>query len=159
VHRDECQNVGGEVGYQQNFGGKEGIGSAGYIITGLTADLGNFNGLDLQSPTSLDGIEFGIVSATLGALNGGLTGQAQIRDTLVLTLTGVSGFTENQIGSVSFLYGTAPDDSIPGTPCTTCGGGGGGQGGEVPEPASLAALGTALVAFVGLAAVRRRRWI
>jgi hypothetical protein len=119
-------------------------------------DLGNFNGLDLESPTSLDGIEFGIISATVGALNGGLTGQAQIQDTLVLTLTGVSGFTENQIGSVSFLYGTTPEDTIPGSTCKDCGGG--GHQTEGPEPASLVLLGSALASF-GLLGWRRRRQV
>jgi hypothetical protein len=129
-------NVGGEWGYQQSFGGKEAIGSAGYITTGLAGNLGNFNGLDLQSPASLDGIEFGILSANHGALNGGLTGQALIQDTVVLTLTIPAGITEAQIGSVSFLYGTAPDATIPGTPGT-----------PVPEPATLALLGGALLGF------------
>ena len=129
-------NVGGEWGYQQNFGGKEGIGSAGYITTGLSGNLGNFNGVNLENPTSLDGIEFGILSASYGALNGGLTGQAQIDDTITLTLTVPSGTTENQIGSVSFLYGTKPDATIGGTPVV-----------PTPEPGSLALLGMGLLGF------------
>jgi hypothetical protein len=137
-------NVGGEWGYQANFGGKEGIGSAGYVTTGLSGNLGNFNGSNLQDPVSLNGIEFGIISATHGPLNGGLSGQALIDDTVVLTLTGVSGFTESQIGSVSFLYGTAPDATVPGTIPPPV----------VPEPASLALLGTALLGFASL---RRRQ--
>jgi hypothetical protein len=132
-------NVGGEWGYQQNSGGKEAIGSAGYITTGLPGNLGNFNGVDLQSPASLDGIEFGILSASHGSLNGGLAGQALIEDRVVLTLTVPSGTAEGQIGSVSFLYGTAPDATIPGTPGT-----------PVPEPATLALLGTALLGFRAL---------
>jgi PEP-CTERM motif len=132
-------NVGGEWGYQQNFGGKEAVGSAGYITTGIPGNLGNFNGVDLQSPTSLDGIQFGILSASHGALNGGFTGQALIEDRVVLTLTVPSGTTEGQIGSVSFLYGTQPDATIPGTP-----------GIPVPEPATLALLGAALLGFGAL---------
>jgi hypothetical protein len=134
-------NVGGEWGYQQNFGGKEAVGSAGYITTGLAGNLGNFNGVDLQSPTSLDGIQFGILSASHGALNGGLTGQALIEDRVVLTLTVPSGTTEGQIGSVSFLYGTAPDATVPGTP-----------GIPVPEPADVGALGGGAVGLRSAAA-------
>ena len=98
--------------------------------------MGNFNGANLENPTSLDGIEFGILSASYGALNGGLTGQAPIDDTITLTLTVPSGTTENQIGSVSFLYGTKPDATIGGTPVV-----------PTPEPGSLALLGMGLLGF------------
>src|ERR1700740_347346 len=97
------------------------------ITTGIPGNLGNFNGQNLQDPTSLDGIEFGVISATHGPFNGGLSSQPLIDATVVLTLTGVSGFTESQIGSVSFLYGTAPDATVPGTSAPPA----------VPEPASL----------------------
>jgi hypothetical protein len=119
-------NVGGEWGYQHNFGGKEGLSSAGYLTTGNPGNLGNFNGQNLQDPNSLDGIEFGVISGTHGPFNGGLSSQALIDDTVVLTLTGVSGFTESQIGSVSFLYGTTPDATVPGTSAPPA----------VPEPAT-----------------------
>jgi hypothetical protein len=142
-------NVGGEWGYQPNFTdavhgitNAEGIGSAGYITTGLPMDLGNFNGVDLQSPASLDGINFAILSATHGALNGGLTGEALIDDTVVLTLNGVSGITESEIGGVNFLYGTAPDDTVAGT-CIP-GSPGCGSGPPIPEPSALALVGSAL---------------
>lgn len=147
-------NVGGEWGYQSNFSngtlnvsGVEGIGSSGYITTGLSGDLGNFNGVDLESPKSLDGIEFGVISANHGAFNGGLSNQALIDDTIVLTLLGVSNFKESDISGVTFFYGT-PDGSLPGAVCVP---GGpvpcGGPPVNVPEPNTLALFGGALVAL------------
>jgi len=135
-------NVGGEWGYQSSFGGKEAVGSAGYITSGLSGNLGNFNGLNLQNPVSLDGVEFGILSAAHGALNGGLTTQALVDDRVVLTLTVPVGTTEAQIGSVSFLYGTAPDATIPGTPPS------------IPWPGTLVLLGMGLA---GLGLTRHRK--
>jgi hypothetical protein len=145
-------NVGGEWGYQSSFSngtlgvsGVEGIGSSGYITTGLPHDLGNFNGPDLQSPASLDGIEFGVISANHGALNGGLTGQALIDDTVILTLSGVSGFSESQITDVTFFYGT-PDSGLTGVPDV--------PGVPVPEPPSGALFA---IGLLGLGLLRARR--
>jgi hypothetical protein len=109
----------------------------------------------LQPPTSLDGIEFGIVSSTIGAENGGLATQALIQDTLTLALTGVAGFSESDIGNVQFLYGTAPDATEGGTPpipCLLCG----GPTGNIPEPATLSLLGGALLGLGGIRRLRKR---
>ena len=152
-------NVGGEWGYQTTSK-TELIGSAGYVTTGLTGDLGNFNGKNLTPPPSgsLDGINFGILSATHGKLNGGLGSEALIQDTVVLSLNGLpANIKETDIGNVVFYYGTKPDGSLGGTcvfGCDTGGGGGGGGGGAVPEPTTLGLLG---VGLLGLGALGRQR--
>lgn len=140
-------NVGGEWGYQRNYGGAEGISSSGYVTTGLAGDIGNFNngaaGTNLAGPNSLDGINFGILSNSHGALNTGL-GVPLIQNDVILTLSGVYGFTTSQIGNVTFLYGTSPDATLPGVLST-----------PIPEPGSLVLFCTALLG-AGLLAGRRR---
>lgn len=136
-------NVGGEWGYGI-YGGEEAVASAGYLQTGLPHNIGNFNGPNLQGPASLASIEFGIISANHGPLNGGLNGEALIEDTVALRLTIPAGFTDADIGSVNFIYGTAPDAIVPDAPPAT-----------VPEPGTLALLGPAFLGFAGM--VRRRK--
>lgn len=136
-------NVGGEFGYQATAltgGADRGIASSGYLSTGLAGNIGNFNsgaaGTNLDGPTSLDGINFGIVSAASGFNpNGGLAGEPLIQSAVIFVLTGVSGLTAADISNVSFQYGTAiTETNVPGTPGTS-----------VPEPSSLGLLGVALL--------------
>ena len=111
-------NVAGEFGYQAGSlpgGADRGISSSGYLTTGLANNIGNFNngaaGTDLDNPTSLDGINFGIISAAPGFNpNGGLSNDPLIKDSVVFVLHGVSGLSTNDISNVSFQYGTALSD-------------------------------------------------
>jgi hypothetical protein len=152
---ETATNVGGEFGYQQTSltnGADRGIASSGYLKTGLSKNIGNFNngaeGTDLDKPISLDGINFGIISAATGYnANGGLEKEPVIKDTVVFTLSGVRGLNVADISNVSFQYGTALTElNVPGTrpPVST----------PVPEPGTLAIFALGLMAFAGL---RRRK--
>jgi len=149
-------NVGGEWGYQHTTTGFNLVGSAGYVTSGLPGNLGNFNGTNLDSPVSLDGINFGVLSATHDSLNGGLA-EPLIMPSLTLKL---NGFTFNlvDIFNVHFLYGTQLGEGETGGTCPptdpTCNGGGGPPPPPVPEPATLFLLGSALL---GYGAYRRHR--
>jgi hypothetical protein len=152
-------NVSGEFGYAATSGpggANNGIASSGYLTTLLPGNIGNFNGglagINLDGPASLDGINFGIISAAADyAPNGGLEAVPAIRDTVVFHLSGASGLLLTDLTKVSFQYGTELTElNISGTP----GGGGGGTGDPVPEPGlpALVAIG-----FLGMAVMRGRR--
>jgi hypothetical protein len=137
-------NVGGEFGYQQaafTGGADRGISSSGYVSTGLPGNLGNFNGVNLDDPTSLDGTNYGLVSAATGFNpNGGLENDPLIQDAVVFVLNGVTGLTTDDISNVSFQYGTQITElNVPG--------GGGPPSQEIPEPGTLTLLGLGLLGF------------
>jgi hypothetical protein len=148
-------NVAGEFGYQAASlpgGADRGISSSGYLTTGLANNIGNFNnggaGTDLDNPTSLDGINFGIISAAPGFNpNTGLSNDPLIMDSVVFVLHGVSGLSTNDISNVSFQYGTVLSElNVPGDPRD--------PPALIPEPATLSLLG---LGFAGLTMLRRRQ--
>jgi hypothetical protein len=140
--------VGGEWGYLNGLS-QYGVNS-GISSSGLGGVFGNatFPGNDLQAPTALDGVEYGIASAgddqTTG--NGGITGQFLIKNSVTFTLGSFAG-TAADISGVTFQYGTALTEPHFGG--TTPSG-----GDTVPDGgATVALLGLALA---GCAAFRRR---
>jgi hypothetical protein len=152
-------NVGGEFGYQATSfpgGADRGISSSGYVTTGLAGNIGNFNnglaGINLDDPASLDGINFGIVSAAPGfnpsGGNGGLASVPLIQDSVVFVLHGVSGLLISDISHVSFQYGTALTElNVQGDPRNL-------PASLIPEPGTLALLG---LGFASLGVMRRRQ--
>jgi MYXO-CTERM domain-containing protein len=131
-------NVGGEWDYADGVsgapgGGAYGIGSAGLGIFGN----GNFNGPDLEPPTAVNGLNYGILSTGDNPATGNspLQNNPLIQDEVTFTLSGLpAGFDITRINNVWFQYGT--DLSEP----------------NFPTPGTLGLLGLA-----GLVVARRRR--
>jgi hypothetical protein len=150
-------NVGGEFGYEADqfvaiSGADRGIASSGYLDTGLNHNAGNFNGANLDGPASIDGINFGIISAAPGfEPNNGLSKVPVIVDTVVFKLTGANGLSIDDISHVNFQYGTDFSELHLHGKVDNSGGGGNGQ---VPEPATVAMLGLGLL---GLRFARKAR--
>jgi hypothetical protein len=153
-------SLAGEFGYAIGAfpgGADRGISSSGYLTTGLSGNVGNFNGgaagTNLDDPASLDGVNFGIISNAAGFdPNGSLSSEPLIRNSVTFTLNGVSGLTNSDISAVSFQYGTVLDaPRITGTCTQGCGDG--LHLTAVPEPASLSLVG---VALLGLSRLRRK---
>jgi hypothetical protein len=107
--------VGGEWAYnntQSVFGANEGISSAGFGTFGV-GDV--FPGSNLQGPTSVNGIQYGITTAfdTGGNDNTGISSVGLIQNQVVFTLDNFTG-TLADISHVSFQYGTAlTETNIP----------------------------------------------
>jgi PEP-CTERM motif len=145
--------VGGEWAYKSGLsapgGATAGISSSGLTSTsnandGLFGPPDLFPGNDLQSPTSPDGVQYGLLSAgdDTGTGNGGITGSGGlIKNSVIFTLSGLpANFDLASITNVSFQYGTdLTEPNIPGTP--------GPPGGTtpVPEPATMVLMGIGLI--------------
>ena len=158
-------NVGGEWAYTAVGNGAPSGATSGLSSSGLGGLFGgaNLNGPNLQNPLALDGMQYGIVSASTaeGSGNGGMTGNALIRNAVRFVLDNYTGGAAGlgAIDNVYFQYGTAMSEPtltaskltcVPGAP--NCGGGQNNT--ATPEPASMALLGAGLA---GLAVLRRRR--
>lgn len=124
-------NVGGEWQYLAS----NGISSSGFNVFGQA----NFNGPNLQGPTALDGVQYGITSAGDNPAIGNtpVTGtNALIQNSATFILSGLGSFT-GDLGSLfadlSFQYGT--DLSEPNIPPS------------VPEPGTLLLLGGGLLSL------------
>jgi len=151
-------NVGGEFGYDTALdGGAAGTWEYGIGANGQIGGNGDFNGLNLDDPDALNGMNFGLVPSAFVATNGngGADDEPFVNNSVVFTLSGLpDGFDpEASIRNVGFLYGTGwlvltTTGRTTGDVTTII-----TEDTPVPEPGSLLLLGTGLAA----AASRLRR--
>jgi hypothetical protein len=141
-------NVGGEWAYSGSLGSGApapyGISSSGLGFFGQP----NFNGLNLQNPTAVDGINYGIVNTAYvnGQGNGGINSTPLIRNAVTFTLSGLPvGFSDTSISNVQFQYGTSlAETRLVGV-----------NPDAVPEPSS--AIGMLFLGSMGGAAALKRK--
>jgi hypothetical protein len=116
-------NVGGEWAYKTFLSGAPGGAKRGISSSGLGLFGGpNFNGVNLQDPYALDGVQYGITSAGDNPAKGNakVTGsQALIQNSVVFILSSSSAFDPNTVSfkNVTFQYGTClTEPQVPGHP-------------------------------------------
>lgn len=129
-----------------------GISSTGL---GLFGPGDNFGPGNLFGPLDVDGMQYGLASSNYNPLAAGVAGglkhEPVVVSTVIFTLSGYSGFTPSQIQRVLFQYGTSlTEPQVPGDPQNPP------TPPEVPEPATMAAMGSGLVALA-LLRFRRRK--
>jgi hypothetical protein len=162
--------IGGEWGFGSGLSGAPNGATNAIMSTGAFSGVGQptFPGSDLQSPTGLDGLQYGLLSAgdNTATGNGGISGSGGlIKNSATFILGNIAPtFTLSSITNVSFQYGTSMSEPrFNGTTTTTptCPNGGtfpncGQQQVATPEPMSLGLMGMGLIGLAG-ARMRRRR--
>jgi len=139
-------NVGGEWGYGAGLsapgGATRGISSAGFGLFGSA----NFNGVNLEGPNAVNGLNYGLTSAgdNVSTGNTPVTGGVPlIKDHVVFRLSGIGlGFDPAaSIRNVSFQYGTSlSEPNVPGQ-----------RGNVIPLP------GASILGLAGMTIIATRR--